>query len=286
MNKFAIILGISALALSNLTVASDKANEAEMAKTKSSNAKYGDPEKGGIGYEWTVTIDGANHGHAEITGSVGGKSSYEPQFDAPNFGWTHTSDWVAVEMKSKAVLEITVERLGGIYFTKTDEKTKETSIVTAGAKLYPALSIYTGWDSTTAKEQGSFNPAGNFWSTIKFKDVVYSTLGEKKITYRAKLPAGKYSINIGGVNALYCKESDSCFNGLHGYRATFKAVHPFHLIESAADTTAGDKIKKDQKTNQPTDDKNTKPADGKTTQPVDAKKDTEKVDHSQHKPAA
>ncbi len=289
MNKFAIILGASAVALTTFsatTFAAEKANDAAAAKTMKSAAVYGDPEEGGIGYEWTVTLEG-KHGHAGITGSVGGKSSYEPQFDAPQIGWTHTSDWVALEMKEKGVLIITVERQAGIYFSKTDRKTKETSVVTAGSHLYPAMSIYTGWDSTTKKEQGSFNPQGDFWSTIKFKDVVYSELGQKSITYRAKLPAGKYSVNIGGVNALYCKESDSCFNGLHGYRASFKTSHPFHLIKSAAGDASGKKMdhKKDDK-------KGTKKpavtgADKKGTEkPATAGADAgKKVDHSKHKPA-
>ena len=298
MNKFAIILGASAVALTTFSAPSlsaEEAKDAEIKNTKHSNAVYGDPEKGGIGYEWTVTLEG-KHGHAGITGSVGGKSSYEPQFDAPEIGWTHTSDWVALEMKEKGVLTITVARQGGIYFTKIDKKTQEKSFVTAGSHLYPAMSIYTGWDSTTAKEKGSFNPQGNFWSTIKFKDVVYSRFGQKSITYRAQLPAGKYSINIGGVNALYCKESDSCFNGLHGYRAKFSTSHPFHLIKSAAiadsdkktDPTKNDGKKEADKKS--VTDAGKKDADKKLatkTGKKDAgKKDTDKVDHSKHKPAA
>ncbi|MCK5871450.1 MAG: hypothetical protein KAG26_01385 [Methylococcales bacterium] len=295
MNKLAMILGISTLALSTVTIAAEKANDAEASKTMKSSSVFGDPEKGGIGYEWTVTLEG-KHGHAGITGSVGGKSSYEPQFDAPEIGWTHTSDWVALEMKEKGVLTITVERQAGVYFTKIDKKTQEKSFVTAGSKLYPALSIYTGWDSTTAKEKGSFNPQGNFWSTIKFKDVVYSNLGQKSITYKAKLPAGKYSVNIGGVNALYCKESDSCFNGLHGYRASFSTSHPFHLIKSAAGADAGKKMdhKKDDATKKPaTTDAGKKAADDAGKKDTDKKsatdaekKDDDKVDHSKHKPTA
>ncbi len=271
-----MILGISTLALSTVTIAAEKANDTEASKTMKSAAVFGDPDKEGIGYEWTVTLEG-KHGHAGITGSVGGKSSYEPQFDAPDIGWTHTSDWVALEMKQKGVLTITVERQAGIYFTKIDKKTQEKSFVTAGSKLYPAMSIYTGWDSTTAKEKGSFNPVGNFWSTIEFKEVVYSDMGQKSITYRAKLPAGKYSINIGGVNALYCKESDSCFNGLHGYRAKFSTSHPFHLIKSAAETDSDKKM--DHKKHDDKKDTDKKPATNAE------KKDGAKEDHSKHKPA-
>lgn len=221
-----MILGASALALSTIVIsaeAGDAANLNEIAVTTASNIVYGDPEEGGIGYEWTVKMP--HHGSVEILGSVGGKSSFEPQFDAPNFGWTHTSDWVAVEIEADAILEIEVSRQSGFYEMKVDDADNSKSYVTAGGELYPALSIYTGWDSTTEKEQGSFNPAGNFWSTLEFKAAEYSKLGETTIVYRTKVTPGKYSVNIGGVNAVYCAETASCYKGLHGYRAKFTTYH-------------------------------------------------------------
>ena len=206
MNKFATILGATAIALSTTAIA---------------DVKFADPDEGGIGYEWTVTL--GHHGSAEIVGSTGGKGSYEPAFEAPDFGWTHTTDWVALELEEDVILEITVARQQGVYEMTVNEDTGEQSYATSGAMLYPALSIYEGWDSTTEKEKGSFNPIGNFWSTINFKAAEFSAWGEDTIIYRAKLAAGKYSVNIGGVNALYCAETDACYNGVHGYRATFTA---------------------------------------------------------------
>lgn len=232
MNKFSIILSASLLTLSThvLAATGDKVNDTADKESAMSAAVFGDPEKGGIGYEWTVKMP--SQGKVEITGSVGGKSSFEPQFDAPDFGWTHTSDWVALEIKEETILRIKVSRQGGIYELQVDkEDPTKKSYVTAGAHLYPAVSIYDGWDSTTAKEKGSFNPTGNFWSTIQFKDKKYSKWGEKTIMYHAILPAGKYSVNIGGVNAMYCKESEACFNGKHGYRATFTTSPVINLVK-------------------------------------------------------
>ncbi len=223
MNKFAIILATSVFVFSTNLLASDKANLNEMATDEASSVVFGDPDGTGIGYEWTIKMP--HHGSVEILGSVGGRSSFEPQFQAPNFGWTQTSDWVALELIADAVLEIKVSRQEGFYEMKVDRKVGSKSYVTAGAELYPALSLYEGWDSTTEKEKGRFNPAGNFWSTIKFKAAEYSKLGETTITYRTHLPAGKYSVNIGGVNALYCAETEPCYNGLHGYHATFTTSH-------------------------------------------------------------
>ncbi|BCG63779.1 MAG: hypothetical protein methR_P1507 [Methyloprofundus sp.] len=208
MNTFATILGASALVLSTHAIA---------------EVQFADPEEGGIGYEWTVKL--SHHGTAEIIGSTGGKGSYEPSFEAPDLGWTHTTDWVALELAEEVILTIELERQEGVYEMKVDRETGEKSFATSGAELYPALSVYEGWDSTTEREKGSFNSTGNFWSTIQFKAVVASLHGEAKVTYRAKLPAGKYSINLGGVNAFYCAETDPCYNGVHGYHATFTASH-------------------------------------------------------------
>lgn len=208
MNKFAVILSASALALSTNVIA---------------DVQFADPDEGGIGYEWTVSI--AHHGTAEIVGSTGGKGSYEPSFEAPDFGWTHTTDWVALELGADVTLEIEMSRQEGVYEVKVDEDTGEKSFATSGAMLYPALSVYKGWDTTTEKEKGSFNPIGNFWSTLEYMGVAYSESGEETIKYRAKLPAGQYSVNIGGVNALYCAETDACYNGVHGYRVKFTASH-------------------------------------------------------------
>lgn len=208
MKTFVTFLGASALALSTAAMA---------------DVQYADPEEGGIGYEWTVSL--GHHGSAEIVGSTGGKGSYEPSFETPEIGWTHTTDWVALELEADVILEIEVSRQEGVYEMKVDRETGEKSYATSGAMLYPAISIYKGWDSTTETEKGSFNPQGNFWSTIDFQDALYSKFGESTIIYRAKVPAGKYSVNIGGVNALYCAEDDACYKGVHGYRAKFTASH-------------------------------------------------------------
>jgi len=218
MNKFAAILGASALVLSTSAMA-----KVEFADPVP-NVRGEDATTGGIGYEWTVTL-GA-HETAEIVGSTGGKGTYEPTFTAPNIGWTHTTDWVALDLTADAVVEIQVSRQEGVY-EKTVDRTDPTiqGYATSGAMLYPAMSVYTGWDDTSTESAG-FNPMGDFWAEgLSFKAVEYSKFGETTITYRAMLKAGHYSINIGGANALYCAETDECFNGAHGFKATFKASH-------------------------------------------------------------
>lgn len=210
MNKLITILAASIVAFSGTASA-----EGDLTAT------FGDPQEGGLGYEWTVK---GSYGEVDILGSVGGKSAWEPKFEMPDKGWTHTSDWIALELTEKVRLEVTVQRQAGFYELKVDRKdpTKQ-SYETAGSELYPTLSVYEGWDSTTEKEKGSFNPAGNFWSTIMFKDVVYSAFGEDSVRYVTEFEPGQYTLNIGGVNDLYCKADEPCGKGKHGYRVMIKA---------------------------------------------------------------
>jgi len=209
MNKLATVFSVGILAVSGGVSAEGNLS-----------ANFGDPDPSGIGYEWTVR---GGYGMVDLIGSVGSKSAWEPKFELPNKGWTHTSDWIALEVTKKVRLEVTVQRQAGFYELKVDRKDPtKRSYETAGSELYPTLSVYEGWDTTTEKEQGSFNPAGNFWSTIMFKDVVYSAFGEDSVHYVTELEPGQYSLNIGGVNDLYCKADEPCGKGKHGYRATIK----------------------------------------------------------------
>ncbi|MGV8713143.1 MAG: hypothetical protein ACWA6R_11415, partial [Nitrosomonas sp.] len=82
---------------------------------------YADPQPstpgvcdGGISYEWTVVLNG--HDKAELVGHVGAKSWNEPPpaYEPPDTGWTHTSNWVALELTEPAKLEIEVERQEGV----------------------------------------------------------------------------------------------------------------------------------------------------------------------------
>jgi hypothetical protein len=218
MIKMNAILGFGALLMSGAAFSAVTINYADPA-----------PDKG-IGYEWTITM-----GHsgtlatAEFVRHVGAKSSFEPANPASEVGWQHTSDWVALDLKEKSLLTIEVTNQRGVQYTTigSDGKSVET---TAGIGLFPAYSLYSGWDDTSTEDH-TFNPIGNFWSTVKFIDVVYTQAAQaihgneavKLIKKQFILPAGQYSLNIGGVNNLYCDPTLPCYNGRHGYRARLTA---------------------------------------------------------------
>lgn len=188
------------------------------------------PCGGGISYEWTVKM--GKKDKASFVNHVGAKSWNEPAssgYVIPETGWTHTSNWVALELAQRTKLRIEVERQEGVPFTSG------TSIATARNKLVPALSVYAGWDSTSCEEH-RYNNAGNVdWSTIQYIGNQPNAMGKDVAVYSVVLNAGQYSIAIGGspsVLATYpansCDVADpTCYayTGRHGYRVEMKTDH-------------------------------------------------------------
>ncbi len=169
----------------------------------------------GIGYEFEVHMD--QNETAYLVGVVGAKSSYEPDFQAPNIGWTHFSNWTALMIHQPSLVTITVKNKSGVVRTVlNDEGALSTSV--AGDELYPGISLYNGWDKTTQAKH-SFNSIGNFWATVEHITSAGDMDGNHTETMNVLLGPGKYSVNFGGVNALHCSTEDTCYNGVHGYSA-------------------------------------------------------------------
>lgn len=189
---------------------------------------FADPAPLGIGYEWTVVMH--RRQTMEMVHAVGAKSWREPSNPDGAKGWTHTSDWVALELAEPATVRIVVERQQGVV---TVGQTGVASV--ARDALVPAISLYRGWDETTESESHTYNSVGNFWSTIEYVGSASNPKARARVTYKAKLPAGRYSVAIGGspkslgdaraYPANGCDATDAVcyqYTGLQGYRATIK----------------------------------------------------------------
>jgi hypothetical protein len=183
---------------------------------------FADPAPtGGITYEWTVGM--GTHHRAALTGLVGAKSWHEPGNPQGLKGWTHTSNWIALELSDRAVLRIVAERQQGVV----DAAGGTPTLGRHG--LFPAISIYEGWDDTSAEDH-VFNSEGNFWSTIEFIGNRRNRAGKRKARYVVVLEAGRYSIVVGGNPPSLgdpgnyppgtCDPADSTcytYTGRHGY---------------------------------------------------------------------
>lgn len=145
----------------------------------------------GIGYEWGVTMSQSDSATIN-TGGVGAKSWAEPGNPVGLKAWTHTSDWVALDLSGlteSTILTVTHER-------------------GATGSLFPAFSIYQGRE-TVGPETHQFNNIGSTsWAAnLTYLDHVAnvggtlglgSGTGVTSVSKQFLLAPGLYSIALGG----------------------------------------------------------------------------------------
>ena len=184
------------------------------------------PSGAGIPYTWTDGL--SKRPHVEFVLAVGAKSWNEPSNPAGLKGWTHTSNWIALDLKQDARIKLTVTRQQGVVLT-------DGTSTLSRDRLFPAVSLYAGWDSTSNQDH-TFNNAGSFWSTIQFISNEPNAKGRDVVVLKAKLAAGQYTIDIGGnppslgdasnYPANGCDSGDATcyvYTGQHGYYAVLEA---------------------------------------------------------------
>ena len=193
MHRFTKCLGIAAVLALVSSATPSRAHDEEPGGHLGGAVSFADPVPAlGLSYEFTVQMKRKEK--ASFVWYVGAKSWNEPSNPDGLKGWTHTSNWVAIELEEPAKLKVTVERQQGVVYTGT------TGPDVARGELVPAVSLYSGWDETSDPEDHTFNNAGNFWSTVQFLDNESNPKGKTKVVLKTKelLPAGKYSLVIGG----------------------------------------------------------------------------------------
>lgn len=101
-----------------------------------------DPNVGGIGYYGYVTV-GAND--AGSFSSHVGAWSWEDQGIAPGGGrgWTHTSNWIALDVTSATTLTLLMQRDASVPYFGGGHIDGFADI----ASMYPSFTIWSGWDN-------------------------------------------------------------------------------------------------------------------------------------------
>ena len=174
----------------------------------------------GIPYGLAVTLN-ANDSAVAPPDHVGAWSWDEDSFPATAKGWTHTSKFVQVELTEAAAFTLTLSSAEGVPWPATDNAAR-----LAGTNLFPSFTLYRGWDTdagvttnadgTTLDQDHTFNNRGNIaWA----EDVTYLDHLDNATAHTATrtwiLPAGKYTVNLGGNSPVTLAE------GRQGYSATF-----------------------------------------------------------------
>jgi hypothetical protein len=187
---------------------------------------YTTPSPNGIPYRWLVTPEKTQ---VNFSYYVGSKSWWEPaNYDAnPSLpGWTHNTNWIALNLKAKSWVTIEVGPAAPMPCAPPSQPAACDSTGRTGSDIYPAISLYRGYD-TTSPQDHVFNPRGSFWA--KRLRYISSSSQSDPVThvlkFRKLLPAGVYTINIGGAAAIspYCSQSAPCYTGGKSYQATINA---------------------------------------------------------------
>jgi hypothetical protein len=206
---------------------------------------HADPTPAGIRYFWTATLGDAETNGVDYQNKrrpqegcddrvsfawrVGAKSWNEPPptYEPPYSGWTHTSNWVALDLKCDAKLTIRVARQQGV----TD------GTATFRDRLDPAISLWQGWQEN-GPDDHRYNNAGNtpWMYEVQYIGNQPNAKHKDEVVYKVRLKAGKYSIAIGGnpeqlTQAEYADLANCgqpvgpdpaicyAYTGNHGYRA-------------------------------------------------------------------
>ena len=162
---------------------------------------------------------------------VGALSWWQPGFPQATPGWTHNSNWIALTLTKTSLVTIQVGPNVPAPCAPPNQPAACNSTGRTGSDLYPAVSIYKGQD-TTSPQDHVFNPIGNIWAT----NITYLDSSSKSdrvthvLAYKKKLPAGQYTIDIGGAGAVsaYCYQGQPCYSGGQSYQATITTIPVDH----------------------------------------------------------
>lgn len=143
---------------------------------------------GGVGYRWTVYLGGKDR--ANLEGVVGAWSWDEDAFPETAKGWTHTSNWVALNLRRPAKVTIRLFR---------KENVPNPAGGVGGNILFPAFTLYQGWDG----DGGDLHTYNNRGDVEWAEDLAYLTHVENdgsatSVDVTLELPAGLYSLALGG----------------------------------------------------------------------------------------
>lgn len=211
-----------------------------------------DPVSGGIGYRYYVNNLSQFESVSGLTRHVAFRSFMDttapewhpgdpqPNQIAPaNRGWTHNSDFVAINLDQPGFLTITVSAQGGVAGANAAANLAPAFVLWSGIDNDAAPTFPTGsgaplpsgaWPQPTAAGDyhGFHNGANTAWmEDLNFlaavKNDAAADFGTNPVVSRTfDLPAGAYTIVIGGNRNP--AEANSAFTGRQGYSLSVSLV--------------------------------------------------------------
>ena len=154
----------------------------------------GDPATGGIGYSYTVNV--APGGSGDFSSHVGAWSWEDNSLFGPGddpVGWTHTSNWVAVNVQAPLTLNVTMTRDANVPWPSAEEPDRKADTTS----MFPSLTLWRGWDND-GSDLHTYNNHGNVaWAEdLSYMDHINNSSAET-ITRSWTLAPGLYTFALG-----------------------------------------------------------------------------------------
>lgn len=156
----------------------------------------GDPASGGIGYAHIISVGRGDSGN--FSDHVGAwswedNSLFDAENGEPPVGWTHTSRWVALQVKDNLTLNLTVSRDAHVPWPTTEEPGR----VADTESMFPSFTLWRGWDNDGADSHTYNNRGDVSWAEdINYFDH-YDNSTQETITRSYTLAPGYYTFAVG-----------------------------------------------------------------------------------------
>jgi len=166
---------------------------------------------GGISYAWTVSSVG--NLTANLNGIVGASSWSYPAASTPDEGSTRASSWIALRLRLPCLVTIRVSRAANI-----PDPLGILPGDLGGGDLRPAFTLYSGWQEAGSDEVAYPNKSAIPWASALSYLSHTEDEGDGIVETSLELPAGDYSIALGGIGA------PGFDAGRQGYEASLSMV--------------------------------------------------------------
>jgi hypothetical protein len=149
---------------------------------------------GGVGYARTLSVAGGDDG--SFSSHVGAWSWEDNALFAPGeapVGWTHTSNWLALNVEEDAFFTVKMERDATVPWPSGADPNRKADT----SSMFPSLTIYRGWDNDGGDNHTYNNRGRVAWAEdLRYLDHVDNSTRDG-ITRTWRLPKGQYSFALG-----------------------------------------------------------------------------------------
>ncbi len=188
--QYTLVLGSNAASQDS---PADQGFSATITTAKTAAVDVGAP--GGVGYSYTVVAEPGQTGNAKNHTGAWSWSDTSPGFNPDGSqGWTHTSRWLAMDVTADAFVTITMERDATVPFTGMGN----VGGFAAVDQMFPSFTLYRGWDNDGGDNHTYNNRGRVLWAEdLTYMDHINNS-SETTISRTWFLPAGKYTVAMGG----------------------------------------------------------------------------------------